>query len=187
MSEMNRISLWFVNSSNARRSVRILATLGNHLHLPPAPRILELGAGRGGMSALLQERFRPGRLVVTDFDPTQVEAARTFLSKRFGSLPNGLELRPVDAKVLPFEDHSFDCVFAIAMLHHVEVHHSDYRERPRALQEIRRVLAPGGILAFSEFSRMKEMRETLVELGFAPVFEKLGWRGRELALFRAHG
>jgi ubiquinone/menaquinone biosynthesis C-methylase UbiE len=187
MAEMNRVTLWFVNSSNARRSDRILATLGDHLHLPRAPRILELGAGRGGMSALLHERFGPGRLVVTDFDPDQVEAARRFLSKRFGSLPKGLELRQVDAKALPFEDHAFDCVFAIAMLHHVEAHHSDYQERPRALHEIRRVLAAGGVLAFSEFSRMKEMRETLVELGFAPVFEKLGWRGRELALFRAPG
>jgi len=187
MAEMNRVTLWFVNFSNARRSARILETFGSHLHLPPSPRLLELGAGRGGMSALLQERFRPGRLVVTDFDPNQVEAARAYLSRRLGSLPNDLELRPVDAKILPFEDASFDGVFAIAMLHHVEARHTDYVERPRVLREIRRVLSPGGVLAFSEFSRTEEMRRTLLELGFTPLFEQRGWRGRELALFRSPG
>jgi len=137
------------------------------------------------MSALLQERYRPGRLVVTDFDPNQVEAARSFLAQRFGSLPPTVEVRRVDAKALPFEAASFDGVFAMAMLHHVELHHFDYRERPKALGEIRRVLTPRGTLVFSEFSRTEEMRHTLAELGFTPVYEKRGWRGRELAVFRS--
>lgn len=185
MAEMGRFGRWLVNRSNARRSVRVLGSLGPHLRLSPTSRVLELGAGRGGLSGLLQKRYRPARLVVTDFDPEQVEAARTHLSQEFGGLPTSFELRAVDAKGLPFEDGSFDCVFAIAMLHHVEAHHFDYVERPKALREIRRVLVPGGSLAFSEFSRVPEMRATLIELGFVPVFEKRGWRGRELAVFRS--
>jgi len=185
MAEMSRFGRWLVNVGNARRSARILEALGSRLQLPHSARILELGAGRGGMSALLQERYRPGRLVVTDFDPSQVDAARSYLTQRFGSLPPAVELRRVDAKTLPFDAAEFDCVFAIAMLHHVEAHHFDYRERPKALGEIRRVLSPGGILAYSEFSRTEEMRHSLGELGFTPIFEKRGWRGRELALFRS--
>jgi ubiquinone/menaquinone biosynthesis C-methylase UbiE len=185
MAEMGRFGRWLAGVGTARRSVRILETLGSRLQLPSSARILELGAGRGGMSALLQERFRPARLVVTDFDQRQVDAARAYLTHWFGALPPSVDLRQVDARTLPFDAAAFDCVFAIAMLHHVEAHHFDYRERPKALAEIRRVLSPGGILAYLEFSRTEEMRRTLGELGFVPLFEKRGWRGRELALFRS--
>jgi arsenite methyltransferase len=182
---MGTLGRRLVNFGNVRRSRRVLEAFGSHLTLPPSPRLLELGAGRGGLSALLQVRFRPGRLVVTDFDPGQVESARSYLTQRFGSLPPAVELRPVDAKSLPFEANAFDAVFAMAMLHHVEARHFDYRERPTALAEIRRVLVPGGTLAFSEFSRVPEMRRTLEELGFTPLFEKRGFRGHVLALFRS--
>jgi len=187
MAEMNRGSRWLVNARNASRSARILHRLQPSLKLPPSPRILELGAGRGGLSALLREQYRPSHLVVSDFDPNQVEAARTFLTERFGSVPPGVELRQVDALAIPFEAATFDCVFAIGVLHHVEAHHFDYAQRPKALTEIRRVLSPGGLLAYWEFSRTAEMRATLVGLGFRSVFERRGWRGRELALVRAPG
>lgn len=185
MAEMNGLGRRLVNFGNVRRSKRILNHLESRLELPSSPRILELGCGRGGLSALLWERLRPGRLVVTDFDPRQLEVAHAYLTRRFGTLPPGVELRQVDARTLPFEAAAFDCVFAIAMLHHVEASHFEYRERPNALAEIRRVLSPGGTLAFSEFSRTEDMRRTLDELGFLPSFEKRGWGGRELALFRS--
>ncbi len=187
MAEMSWFGRWVVNASTGRRSARTLDSLGDRLQLPSSARILELGAGRGGMSALLQERYHPARLVVSDFDPNQVEAARSYLAERCGPLPPTIEFRELDAKVLPFEAASFDAVFALAMLHHVEARHFDYKERPTALREIRRVLSPGGLLVFSEFSRTAEMRQTLLELGFSPVFEKHGWRGRELGVFRSAG
>jgi|SRR5271170_1237263 len=185
MAEMNWFNRWFINFSNVRRSTRILRTLGPSLALPPSPRILELGAGRGGMSALLHERFRPAKLIVSDFDPNQLDAARRFLDQRLGTLPSSIELRKVDATNIPFEPGSCDCVFAIGVLHHVEAHHGDYQERPKALREIRRVLAPGGLLVYWEFSRTDAMRTTLTELGFVPVFDKPGRKKSELAIVRA--
>ena len=182
---MNRFSRWMVNFSSSRRSVRVLRTLGPHLRLPDSPRLLELGAGRGALSALLQERYRPEKLVVSDFDPDQLAAARTYLLRRLGSVPPSLELRRVDALAIPFEAGVFDAVFAMGMLHHVEAHHFDYQQRPRALAEIRRVLTPGGLLAYWEFSRTEEMRRTLAELGFRGVFDQRGWRGRQLAIYQA--
>ena len=185
MAEMNPISRWFVNVGNARRSAQIVNALAGHWNPPPGARLLELGAGRGGLSALLQERYRPGRLVVTDFDSAQVEAARAFLSLRFGQLPPTIEVREVDARELPFEDRSFDAVFAINMLHHVETDFSVYEQRPGVLRQIRRVLAPSGSLVFKDFSRTVDLRRTLAELGFVPTFERPGWFGRYFGVFRA--
>ncbi len=185
MSEMNAVARFFINRSNVRRSRRLLETLRDGFVPPPSARILELGAGRGGLSALLLERYRPGRLVVTDFDPRQVNAARTYLTERFGRLPPAVELEPADARALPFDDRSFDCVFAILMLHHVESRPSEYRQRPGALREIRRVLVDGGTLVYSDFSRTEEVRRTLESLGFERVFERRRWPHRELAVFRS--
>ena len=45
-----------------------------------------------------------------------------------------------DAVSLPFENETFDCAVAVATYHHVE----GKREREAALQELKRVLKPGG-------------------------------------------
>lgn len=133
--------------------------------------------------ARLHERYRPALLVGTDLDPTQVEAARSYLIGRFGSIPPSMDLRVADALKLPFPDGAFDSVFAIAMLHHVEPDHGSFERRPDALREIARVLRPGGLLVYTEFSRRERLREALAELGFAPVL--LLARGRwDFAVFR---
>ena len=89
-------------------------------------RVLEVGCGTGAMAQRIHEL--PGvTLVATDFSPRFVEltAAR------------GVDARQADICYLPFDDASFDVVFAGWMLYHV-------RDIERALNEVRRVLRPGG-------------------------------------------
>ena len=186
MAEMNRFERWMVNRRTASRARRVLAGLGPDFTLPSSATVLELGAGGGGLAARLYERFHPARLVGTDFDPEQVRAARGFLTARWGSLPPTVELRTADALSLPFPDASFDVVFAMLMLHHVEEHHQEYARRPQALREIRRVLRPGGRFVYSDMFRREEIRATLGELGFVPQFLRARWR-RDLAVYRAPG
>ncbi len=186
MAKMNRFERWLINRRTEARARRVLARLGTALTLAPADRVLELGAGRGGLIGLLNERFHPAQIVGTDFDPEQVDAAREFLAARWGSMPTSVELRTADALALPFPDASFDVVFAMMMLHHVEEHHTEYRRRPAALAEIRRVLRPGGRLVYSEMFRREEIRATLVELGFTLELLRSGWR-HDLAVYRGPG
>ena len=88
--------------------------------------VLEVGCGTGVMAE--QINALPGvTLVAVDFSARFVEmtAAR------------GVDAREADICYLPFEDASFDVVFAGWMLYHV-------RDLERALNEVRRVLRPGG-------------------------------------------
>jgi ubiquinone/menaquinone biosynthesis C-methylase UbiE len=184
VAEMHGFSRWWVNRTTVVHARRSLVRLSGRLPLTPSSRVLELGSGAGGLLALLQERYRPASLIGTDFDPAQLEEARAFLRRRWGALPSSLELRQVDALAIPFADASFDAVFAMFMLHHVETAHHDFVRRPQALREVRRVLARGGRLIYSEFSRRTETRSTLLELGFVPEFVREGWRA-DLAVYRA--
>jgi SAM-dependent methyltransferase len=184
MAEMNRFGRWLVDRRTDSRGRRVLARLGPNLDLARDARVLELGSGGGGLLALLQERFRPARLVGTDYDPVQVNAVRAFLAARWGSLPASLEVQEADALALPYPDGSFDWVFAMMMLHHVETHHREYVRRPQALREIRRVLRPAGSLVYSEMFGRAEIRRTLAELGFEQRFLRAGWRS-DLGIFRS--
>jgi len=94
-------------------------------------RILDWGAGWGQLTRLLTDRG----LTVTayDFDPT----AEGVLQRPFERYP-GLEVTvSPDPRLLPFADDSFDAVLSMGVLEHVE-------DPDASLDEIRRVLVPGG-------------------------------------------
>lgn len=88
--------------------------------------VLEVGCGTGVMAEKINAL--PGvTLIATDFSERLVEltAAR------------GVDARQADICYLPFDDAAFDVVYAGWMLYHV-------RDLERALNEVRRVLRPGG-------------------------------------------
>ncbi|GAA1935962.1 class I SAM-dependent methyltransferase [Nocardioides hwasunensis] len=88
--------------------------------------VLEVGCGTGVMAERINAL--PGvTLVAID------------LSERFVELTaaRGIDARQGDICYLPFEDDSFDVVYAGWMLYHV-------RDLDRGLNEVRRVLRPGG-------------------------------------------
>jgi SAM-dependent methyltransferase len=102
-------------------------------------RVLDLGAGPGGGTAMLAET---GATVAgVDFSHTMVAAAR----RRHP----GLTFHEGDAEVLPFGDGDFDAVVSNLVVHHLA--------RPAAvLREVSRVLAPGGRFAFIVWTAPEE-------------------------------
>jgi ubiquinone/menaquinone biosynthesis C-methylase UbiE len=98
---------------------------------------LEIGSGTGYFSLNLLQLGLMERLVATDISPGMLtELAAT--AERLGLEP---ATEATDAERLPFADESFDLVFGHAVLHHLP-------DLPGALAEFRRVLRPGGTLAF---------------------------------------
>jgi ubiquinone/menaquinone biosynthesis C-methylase UbiE len=98
---------------------------------------LEVGSGTGYFSLNLLQLETIERLTATDISPGMLGR----LSATADDL--GLEVRTVrtEAERLPFEDESFDLVFGHAVLHHIP-------DLERAFSEFRRVLRPGGAIAF---------------------------------------
>jgi len=104
------------------------------LHFPDA---LEIGSGTGYFSLNLLQMGTIERLTATDISAGMLSRLATTAEGL------GLEVETVatEAEELPFEDESFDLVLGHAVLHHIP-------DLERAFAEFRRVLRPGGAIAF---------------------------------------
>ncbi|HET7454520.1 MAG TPA: class I SAM-dependent methyltransferase [Solirubrobacterales bacterium] len=137
---------------------------------------LEIGSGTGYFSLNLVQLGVIERLTATDISPGMLE--------RLAATVEALGLEDVatvetEAEVLPFEDESFDLVFGHAVLHHIP-------DLDKAFAEFRRVLRPGGVIAFAgEPSRYGDTLAALPKragLALAPLWRRaIGARERAVA------
>ena len=115
-------------------------------------RILELGSGTGSsLVALARSVGTAGRLVGLDLSPGMILQAERRLEQ--AGLAGRVELVTADAVSIPFDDASFDAVFAAFTLELF-----DTPEIPRLLDECRRVLRPGGRIGIVSLSRSEPVR-----------------------------
>jgi ubiquinone/menaquinone biosynthesis C-methylase UbiE len=98
---------------------------------------LEIGSGTGYFSLNLMQLGIVERLTATDISPGMLRRLATTAE----ALSLEVETATTEAEELPFEDESFDIVFGHAVLHHIP-------DLARAMAEFRRVLRPGGAIAF---------------------------------------
>jgi len=174
MPEMSRWEKRFVNRRGPRAYRRMLDRMqaAGQLPLTPSSQVLELGAGNGTLSILIEERFHPARIWVTDFDPEQLGVARQNLESRFGAIPPSIVVERGDAAHLGYADGSFDLVMAHHVLHHL----GPVPEILRGVDEISRVLRPGGRLLYVEMFHKRPIREHLMARGFVLAFRERAWR-----------
>jgi ubiquinone/menaquinone biosynthesis C-methylase UbiE len=135
---------------------------------PPAPfaNALEIGAGTGYFSLNLVQIGLIGRPTATDI------SAGMLCTLNATAAELGVQVTTVraEAEELPFDDASFDLVFGHAVLHHIP-------GLERAFAEFRRVLRPGGTIAFcGEPSRNGDRLAALPKRGGAvlgPLWRRL--------------
>jgi ubiquinone/menaquinone biosynthesis C-methylase UbiE len=144
--KLNPFELALVN--NPVRGVMLRATLAwlrDAACAPPLERVLEIGCGYGAGVQEIAQRFHPGSIDAFDLDEQQVARARDRLAPLAA---NGVALRlwTGDAEHIDAPDATYDAVFEFTIFHHIP-------NWPRAVQEVRRVLRPGGLFLFEELSR----------------------------------
>lgn len=106
----------------------------NWLNPPPNLRWLDVCCGSGVLSEAISTRFAPARVAAIDASPQQIAFAREHRSHPAVSFETG------DAMALRFEEASFDVVVSGLALNYLP-------DPVRALDQIRRVTVPGGVIA----------------------------------------
>lgn len=150
----------------------------SHDLMEPSPGkvLLDVGCGRGDDVRVLAGRVAPtGRVIGIDRSATLIHEARGA-----GPVP-GADFEVADAQLLPFDDRRFDAARVERTLQHVE-------SPRRVLEEMARVVRPGGIIVASEpdwgtlavnstdRATTRALLDTLCDDHI-----RNGWVGRELA------
>lgn len=99
--------------------------------------ILDIGCGLGIITNFLKGSFPDAQLVGIDIDAEAIFHAK--------ELYPACSFKVGDVLQIPYSDNSFDCVMLIQVLHHVPA-----PLWPQAIQEIFRILKPGGKLILLE-------------------------------------
>ena len=107
----------------------------DRLRLRAGSRVLDVGSGTGTLALMAKQQHPEAQIVgidgdseIVDFARRKVDAAGVRVSFHVGL-----------ATELPFEDHSFDRVTSMFVMHHLS-----HAAKERALVEALRVLQPGG-------------------------------------------
>ena len=96
-------------------------------------RVLDVGCGSGWASRILAEYAFNGRVTGIDISDEMIRVARESSQSQ-----TNVDFEIASAEQLPFSDHEFTHAFSMESLYY-------YRNIPKALKEIHRVLKPGGL------------------------------------------
>ncbi len=121
---------WFVPAVFAPLARKVTA----RTEIPTNARVLDVACGTGIVARVVAERVGPdGHVVGLDLSPAMLAVAR----RAAASAGLRVEWHEGSAQDLPHADESFDLVFCQMGLQF-------FPDKPRAVSEMRRVLAPGG-------------------------------------------
>ena len=110
-------------------------------YLRPGMTLLDCGCASGSITVGLAEAVAPGR--VHGVDISEVEIGRAIARAEQQNIEN-ISFTVGNVYELDFSDNSFDAVFSHNVLEHLA--HPDH-----AIQEMRRVLKPGGMIGLRDF------------------------------------
>ena len=141
-SEEKQYSYGYSDSQKKLQSKRNIETYGQFIkpHLKPGLSVLDCGCGQGTMTIDFAKLVNPGQVTGIDISEEMLKLGKESAQQQH---IDNIKFQPANVYELPFEDNSFDLVYAQTILCHIS-------EPLRAIKEMKRVVKPGGKLACKE-------------------------------------
>jgi len=141
-----RFGEWFLNTDTWVNRVLKIALDDLESLLTPKleqyPTILDVGIGHGHSLLMLDQRFRPQKLIGMDINPEVAKQA----DDKVTACDCEVQVLVNNATAMELADQSVDMVFCHQTLHHIA-------DQASAVREFYRVLKPGGVLLMAESCR----------------------------------
>ncbi len=115
-----------------------------------ATRVLDFGAGIGNSVPYVRQHLPGAELTCLDLSQRSLEVAE----KRFGAMAQYVRF---DGANIPFPDDHFDIAYAMCVFHHI-----DHADHVALLQELRRIVRPGGSLFIFEHNPLNPLTVRVV-------------------------
>jgi ubiquinone/menaquinone biosynthesis C-methylase UbiE len=160
---------WFMGrflDSDLRRAMQPPGPIIERSRILPGMDVLEVGCGSGSYTTFVARAVgEKGVVCALDIQPQMLDLLRAKLNRPENHDIRNIRLYEGSAYDLPFEADTFDVVTLITVLEEIP-------DRMRALQEIHRVLRPGGRLAVTEFLMDPDyvLQSTTIRLGESACF-----------------
>jgi len=130
--------------SGYRRRIQPPAQLIERSGIKKGMHVLDLGCGSGAFTTFIARAVgEKGRVYALDIQADMLKQLENKLSKPENKDIQNIKLIEGNAYELPFDNGSLDLVNMVTVLQEIP-------DRNRALQQVKRVLKPGGFLAVTE-------------------------------------
>ncbi len=131
--------------SNYRRKLQPPDKIIRRRGIKEGMQVLEGGWGRGAYTTFVARVVGGGgKVYALDIQPEMLQQLQSKLAKPENEDIRNIELVNSSAYELPFDDDCLDLVYMVTVLQKIP-------DRSKALQQVRRVLKPGGILSVTEW------------------------------------
>ena len=131
--------------SNYRRKLQPPDKIIRRSGIKEGMHVLEVGCGSGAYTTFVARVVGGGgKVYALDIQPEMLQQLESKLAKPENEDIRNIELVNSSAYELPFDDDSLDLVYMVTVLQEIP-------DRNKTLQQVRRVLKPGGILSVTEW------------------------------------
>lgn len=127
-----------------------IAEVARHEASSNTMKMLDFGCGDGNSVRYMREYFPNSKLYGTDVSTLSIDEAEA------KNIP-GAQFKPYDGQTLPFENNSFDLIFTSMVFHHI-----NFDLHQGVLNEIFRILRPGGRFYIFEHNPLNPVTRKIV-------------------------
>ncbi len=147
--------------SDLRRKIQPPDKIIQYSGIEEGMKVLEVGCGSGAFTTFVARAVgEKGKVYALDIQPQMLQQLENKLARSENRDIKNVEMINSSAYELPFDDNSLDLVYMITVLQEIP-------DRDKALQQIIRVLKPGGTLAVTELIQDPDYawKSTTIKLG----------------------